>query len=128
MDIIFQIEKENDKITKAVPLLPYNETANNISLKELIKTLQEVADKLNSDKNKIITFISLYVGNYKLHNNNNSSFSILIRMRNGLPYKILSVNDSKYNYYFNDTERLLNQENEKENVEYKIFTIRGEID
>lgn len=127
MKILFQVEKENDKVIDVKVLFPNEDTYyHSTGLDTIQKCLKNIVEKLNTDKNRSISFPALYAGNYKFSDTfYNHTFSILVRIKNGIPDEILSVRENSYD--LSDSRDLLNKENKDKSISYKIFEVRGEL-
>lgn len=124
MNILFKVEiKEDEKIV--TPLFPSADSCyRQTGLHTIIKAMQ---DLIPEDKKESIKFVSLYAGNYEFNDNPSVShkhnFYVLVRMKDGIPDKILDVDKSSQWRSF----ELLNQENKDETIRYEEFKVSGEL-
>lgn len=127
MEILFKIESEVGNNNKVITAL-FPSIDSRPSLKTIVKVMESL---IPPEKKENIKFKSLYVGQYDFRDSERETFSILVRLKNGEPDKILMAR-SEQMYLLTQVKGLLEHElrlygKEEETVSYKVFEVKGEL-
>lgn len=129
MKIVFKVTKLENHETNVEVLFGNGDTScGNTSLETIINSMY---DLMTDEQKEKIKLISLYAGNLKFNDcpksfSTRNKFEILVQLKDGIPNKILQVDNDRY-FRLHNCADLLNEEQKDETITYKVFDVRGEI-
>ena len=129
MEILFKIENNGEGNNNKDVTILFPSIGSRPNTETIIAAMESL---LSPEKKETTKFKSLYVGQYDFCDSKRKTFSILVRMKNGEPDKILTIRNED-TYSLNQVKGLLEHElrlygKEEENIYYKVFEVKGELD
>ena len=116
--MIYCIFRKIDKEFKEEIL--YNDFRN-----ENIKTILNLLNELNENEKNFIA-VPLYEvkdEDISMSSYNTSQIELIVKLKNNIPKEVLGINEENSHTIVS----LLNQENENEEISYKLFQFHGEL-